>query len=59
MSDKFLYALARPLLFSLDPEEAHNLTLPALRRAAGLGITRLLRRPLPDPRTVMAHAASP
>lgn len=53
MSDKFLYALARPLLFSLDPEEAHNLTLPTLRRAAGLGMTRLLRRPLPDPRTVM------
>jgi len=53
VSDKFLYALARPLLFSLDPEEAHNLTLPALRRAAGLGMTRLLRRPLPDPRTVM------
>lgn len=53
MSDKLLYALARPLLFSLDPEEAHNLTLPALRRAAGLGMTRLLRRPLPDPRTVM------
>ena len=53
MSDKFLYALARPLLFSLDAEEAHNLTLPALRRAAGLGMTRLLRRPLPDPRTVM------
>ena len=53
MSDKFLYALARPLLFSLDAEEAHNLTLPALRRAAGLGLTRMLRRPLPDPRTVM------
>jgi dihydroorotate dehydrogenase len=53
VSDKLLYALARPLLFSLDPEEAHNLTLPALRRAAGLGMTRLLRRPLPDPRTVM------
>lgn len=53
MSDKLLYALARPLLFSLDPEQAHNLTLPALRRAAGLGMTRLLRRPLPDPRTVM------
>jgi dihydroorotate dehydrogenase len=53
VSDKFLYALARPLLFSLDPEEAHNLTLPALRRAAGLGMTRMLRRPLPDPRTVM------
>ena len=53
MSDKLLYALARPLLFSLDAEEAHNLTLPALRRAAGLGLTRLLRRPLPDPRQVM------
>jgi len=33
VSDKLLYALARPLLFSLDPETAHNLTLPALRRA--------------------------
>jgi dihydroorotate dehydrogenase len=53
VSDKFLYALARPLLFSLDPEEAHNLTLPALRRAAGLGMTQLLRRPLTDPRNVM------
>ena len=53
MSDKLLYALARPLLFSLDAEEAHNLTLPALRRAAGLGLTRMLRRPLSDPRTVM------
>ena len=56
MSDKLLYALARPLLFSLDAEEAHNLTLPALRRAAGLGLTRILRRPLPDPRTVMGIA---
>jgi dihydroorotate dehydrogenase len=53
VSEKLLYALARPLLFSLDAEEAHNLTLPALRRAASLGMTRLLRRPAPDPRTVM------
>jgi dihydroorotate dehydrogenase len=53
VSHKFLYALARPLLFSLDPEEAHNLTLPALRRAASLGLAQLLRRPLPDPRNVM------
>ena len=53
MSDKLLYALARPLLFSLDAEQAHHLTLPALRRAAGLGLTRLLRQPLPDPREVM------
>jgi dihydroorotate dehydrogenase len=53
VSDKLLYALARPLLFSLDAEEAHNLTLPALRRAASLGLTRMLRRPLPDPRSLM------
>jgi dihydroorotate dehydrogenase len=53
MSDKLLYALARPLLFALDPETAHNLTLPALRRAHELGMTGLARRPAPDPRTVM------
>jgi dihydroorotate dehydrogenase len=53
MSQKLLYALTRPLLFSLDPETAHNLTLPALRRAAALGLTGVLRKPAPDPRTVM------
>ncbi|MFC5547868.1 quinone-dependent dihydroorotate dehydrogenase [Massilia aerilata] len=53
MSDKFLYALARPLLFALDPETAHNLTLPALRRASALGLTGLVSKPKPDPRTVM------
>ncbi len=53
MSDKLLYALTRPLLFALDPEAAHNLTLPALRRAAALGLTRAFPKPAPDPRTVM------
>lgn len=53
MSDKLLYTLARPFLFSLDPEAAHNLTLPALKRAAELGITRAIPRPKSDPRTVM------
>lgn len=53
MTDKLLYALARPLLFALDPEDAHNLTLPALQRAARLGITRLLPQPAADPRQVM------
>ena len=48
-----MYALARPLLFSLDPEAAHRLTMPLLNRAAGIGVTRLLTKPLPDPRTVM------
>jgi dihydroorotate dehydrogenase len=53
VSDKFLYALARPLLFSLDAESAHNLTLPALRRAAALGLTGFISKPAADPRTVM------
>ncbi|WP_034297036.1 quinone-dependent dihydroorotate dehydrogenase [Herbaspirillum sp. RV1423] len=53
MSDKFLYALARPLLFSLDAETAHHLTLPALRRAAALGLTDFISKPAADPRTVM------
>ena len=53
MSNQFLYSLARPLLFSLDPEKAHDLTLPTLRFAASAGLTRLLPKPAPDPRTVM------
>ena len=53
MSDNSLYALARPLLFCLDPEAAHNLTLPALRRVAALGLTGLFTKPADDPRTVM------
>lgn len=40
MSEKLLYALARPLLFSLEPEAAHNLTLPALQKAAALGLLK-------------------
>ena len=53
MSDKLLYSLARPLLFSLDPETAHDLTLPMLRFAAQLGIPQRLIRPIVDPRNVM------
>ena len=53
MSDKLLYALARPLLFSLDPETAHNVTLPSLKRAAACGLTSLISKPKADPRTVM------
>lgn len=53
MSEKFLYALARPLLFSLDAETAHNLTLPALKRAASLGLLNIISKPQPDPRIVM------
>lgn len=53
MSEKFLYSLARPFLFSIDPEAAHNLTLPALRHAASWGLTSSFTRPTDDPRTVM------
>lgn len=53
MSAKFLYALARPLLFSLDPEAAHHLTMSLLRGAAGAGLARMMKSPAPDPRTVM------
>jgi len=54
MSDKFLYSLARPVLFSMDAESAHHFTLPALKRLSALGLTRaMVRRPKDDPRTVM------
>ena len=53
MSAKFLYALARPLLFSLDPERAHHLTMPLLQRAAVAGLTGMLAQPASDPRHVM------
>lgn len=60
MSDTLLYSLARPLLFSLDPERAHNLTLASLKHAAALGLTRHITRPAPDPRTVMGiHFPNP
>ena len=49
-----LYSAARPLLFSLDPETAHHLTLDALQRAHRFGLQRALVAQLPDqPTTVM------
>jgi dihydroorotate dehydrogenase len=53
VSEKFLYALTRPLLFSLDPETAHNLTLPALQRAAQMGLLRHYAKPADKPVKVM------
>ncbi len=37
----------------MDPEAAHNFTLPALKRAHALGLTSLISKPAADPRTVM------
>ncbi len=42
------YAFTRPLLFALDPETAHSLTLRALDRAACLGATRAFAGPPVD-----------
>jgi dihydroorotate dehydrogenase len=53
MSDQFLYSLARPFLFFMDPESAHEITLPGLKHAHNMGLTRLLPKPAADPRTVM------
>ena len=53
MSASTLYALARPLLFSLDPESAHDITLSGLRMSAQLGLAHWLSKPASDPHTVM------
>jgi dihydroorotate dehydrogenase len=54
MSDKFLYSLARPALFSMDAESAHHFTLDKLKRLSSLGLLRaIVRPPKADPRTVM------
>ena len=48
------YSLLRPLLFALDPETAHQLSLQAMDAADRLGLLGLMRGPrLPQPRTVM------
>ena len=45
------YPLVRPWLFSLDPEEAHNVTLNNLDRAQRWGLLRcLIKQPAADPR---------
>ncbi len=49
-----LYEFARPLLFALDAEEAHELTFGSLERAGRVGLTRLLQPHVKDdPVTVM------
>jgi len=48
------YALARPFLFALDPEQAHALALGAIERAARTGALQLaLGCPVNDPVQVM------
>ena len=47
------YSLLRPWLFCLDPEQAHNLTLKNLDRAARFGLLqRLVSKPIADPQNL-------
>jgi dihydroorotate dehydrogenase len=49
-----MYTLIRPLLFAIDPEVIHDLTLDGLRGLNTLGLASLLvKRPEYEPRTVM------
>jgi dihydroorotate dehydrogenase len=48
------YTLARPALFALEPEHAHELTLASLDRLAACGALRLVAgTPVADPVTLM------
>ena len=48
------YALAKPLLFRLDPETAHNLTMAGLRHAHALGLLKAFLPKVPAlPKRVM------
>ena len=53
MIEKCAYALVRPLLFSMDPENAHNFTMRSLKQAAALGVTKLNPKPKGTPKQVM------
>lgn len=47
------YPLLRPWLFSLDPEQAHNITLSNLDRAERWGLLRcLIEQPVSNPRSL-------
>lgn len=60
MPDKLLYSLLRPLLFTMDPEQAHHLTLPAIQRIQRLGLGGVFGKPEDDVRTVMGiHFPNP
>ena len=56
-----LYRLVRPVLFQLDPETTHDLTLTSLRALGHLGSANPLRlQPSGSPRTVMGlHFPNP
>ncbi len=48
-----LYPIARSLLFRMDPEKIHNVTLQSLRFFYKMGLLRFFPAPVHDPCTVM------
>ena len=53
MIPNFMYALIRPCLFAMDPENAHHFTLSSMRMASAMGLTALAPSVSPSPREVM------
>jgi dihydroorotate dehydrogenase len=45
MAESLMYSALRPLLFQLDAERTHHLTLQGLQAAHALGLTRLMPSP--------------
>jgi dihydroorotate dehydrogenase len=54
-----LYALARPLLFALDPETAHALTLELVDAPLRFGLLRVARPPAAPVRAMGLHFPNP
>src|SRR4029079_11504104 len=48
------YALARPFLFGLDPESAHDLTLNAIARTQGTALECMYRQPMVNDHVTLA-----
>ena len=48
-----LYSIAKPLLFQLDAERVHDLTLKGLKISEQLGLLSLVKKPVCQPRQVM------
>jgi dihydroorotate dehydrogenase len=46
VTSKFLYSLAKPWLFALDPEKAHDLVFSNITTAANLGMLRIAAGPV-------------
>lgn len=53
MMDKLMYALARPVLFSMDPEAAHEFTMKSLQIASATGLSNLTPKVPKSPRKIM------